>query len=171
MTPGRTADEAGPDDREPAEARAVDAALAAANVLMRVAARSVLEVEDLVTTPQLRVLMLIALSGPQNLGAVAAELGVHASNATRTCEKLVQAGLIVRSEDASDRRYTLVALTPRGTELVEHVLGRRRAAMQEVLAAMPGDDRALVASAFERFAAAAGGEPTRDGRFLLAMGS
>ena len=150
---------------------AVDAALAAANVMMRVAARSVLEVEDLVTTPQLRVLMLIALSGPQNLGAVAAELGVHPSNATRTCEKLVQAGLILRSEDTTDRRYTLVALTPSGSHLVEHVLERRRAAMQEVFAGMSDDDRSLTAAAFERFAAAAGGEPTRDGRFLLSLGS
>ena len=150
---------------------AVDAALAAANVMMRVAARSVLEVEDLVTTPQLRVLMLIALSGPQNLGAVAAELGVHPSNATRTCEKLVQAGLILRSEDTTDRRYTLVALTPSGSELVEHVIERRRAAMQEVLDGMSDDDRSLVATAFERFAAAAGGEPTHDGRFLLSLGS
>ncbi|MGO4276974.1 hypothetical protein AB4Z22_45290, partial [Paenibacillus sp. TAF58] len=59
--------------------RAADAALSAANVMMRVAARSVSEVEDQVTTPQLRVLMMIAASGPQNLGAVAAELGVHPS--------------------------------------------------------------------------------------------
>jgi len=153
------------------DARAVDAALAAANVMMRVAARSVLEVEDLVTTPQLRVLMLVALSGPQNLGAVASELGVHPSNATRTCEKLVQAGLILRAEDPSDRRYTLVELTEPGRELVEHVLSRRRAAMQEVFAAMSEGDRAQTAAAFARFAEAAGGEPTRDGRFLLSLGS
>lgn len=153
------------------DSHAVDAALAAANVMMRIAARSVLEVEDLVTTPQLRILMLIALSGPQNLGAVAAELGVHPSNATRACEKLVQAGLILRSEDATDRRYTLVALTTRGTELVQSVIDHRRSAMQEVFAAMPAEDQALVASAFRRFADAAGGEPTRDGRFVLAMGS
>jgi DNA-binding MarR family transcriptional regulator len=152
-----------------AETQAVDAALAAANVMMRVAARSVVEVEDVVTTPQLRVLMLIAASGPQNLGAVAAELGVHPSNATRTCDKLVQAGLIARSDDPVDRRYVQLALTADGSALVRQVLAHRRNAMAEVFALMPEDDRLRVAAAFERFAEAAGGEPIRDGRFVFAF--
>lgn len=152
-----------------ADLHAIDAALSAANVMMRVAARSVLEVEDIVTTPQLRVLMLIAASGPQNLGAVAVELGVHPSNATRTCERLVQAGLIVRSDDPDDRRYARLALTEAGEALVDHVLDQRRAAMAQVFAAMDADERALVASAFERFAEAAGGEPIRDGRFTFGL--
>ncbi|MEO7018152.1 MAG: MarR family transcriptional regulator [Leifsonia sp.] len=153
-----------------AEVPAIDAALAAANVMMRVAARSVLEVEDIVSTPQLRVLMLIAGAGPQTLGAVATELGVHPSNATRTCEKLVQAGLIVRSDHPADRRYLQLALTADGSALVEHVLDQRRSAMADVFSAMPEDDRRAVAGAFERFAAAAGGEPITDGRFAFGLG-
>jgi DNA-binding MarR family transcriptional regulator len=149
--------------------QAIDAALAAANVMMRVAARSVLEVEDIVTTPQLRVLMLISASGPQNIGSVAAELNVHPSNATRTCEKLVQSGLILRSDDPSDRRYVQLELTTRGGELVEHVLAERRAAMAEVLANLSTDDQANVMSAFELFATAAGSEPTHDGRFAFTL--
>jgi DNA-binding MarR family transcriptional regulator len=149
--------------------QAIDAALAAANVMMRVAARSVFEVEDLVTTPQLRVLMLISASGPQSIGAVAAELDVHPSNATRTCEKLVQAGLILRSDDPADRRYVQLALTTRGDELVEHVLSERRAAMADVFANLSPDDQANVSAAFELFAAAAGSEPTHDGRFAFTL--
>lgn len=145
----------------------LNAALAAANVMMRVAARSVLDVEDIVTTPQLRVLMLIAAFGPQNLGAVAVELGVHPSNATRTCEKLVQAGLIVRSDDPADRRYIHLELTKEGSAVVDRVLTERRDAMADVFANMSPEDAASVASAFEIFARAAGGEPTRDGRFAF----
>jgi DNA-binding MarR family transcriptional regulator len=150
-------------------AQAVDAALAAANVMMRVAARSVFEVEDVVNTPQLRVLMLIYSSGPQNISSVAAELGVHASNATRTCEKLVQARLILRSDHPADRRYVHLELTPAGTKLVQHVLSERKSAMAEVFAAMTDDEQAMVAAAFETFAIAAGGVPTRDGRFALSL--
>ncbi|GAP55516.1 transcriptional regulator, MarR family protein, partial [Arthrobacter sp. Hiyo6] len=61
----------------------VDAVLRAANVLLRVVAQSVVEVEDVVTSPQLRVRVLIATRGPQNPGAVATHLGVHPSNSTR----------------------------------------------------------------------------------------
>ena len=152
-----------------AETRAIDAALAAADVMLGVAARSVLEVEDLVSTPQLRVLMLIAASGPQNLGAVAAELDVHPSNATRTCEKLVQAGLIVRSDHPDDRRFIHLELTEAGSDLVDHVLAQRRRAIAEVFAQLAEDDRGPVASAFERFVEAAGGVPSHDGRFAFGL--
>lgn len=154
-----------------AAVRAVDAALSAANVMMRVAARSVFEVEDRVTTPQLRVLMMIAATGPQNLGAVATELGVHPSNATRACEKLVRAGYIVRSDHPTDRRYIRLELTEAGDDLVNHVLDQRRSAMAQVLESLPEDDQKRVAAAFEIFASAAGGEPIHDGRFAFSLNS
>ena len=146
-----------------------DATLAAANVLLRIAARSVLEVEEIVSTPQLRVLIFIAANGPQNLGAVAAELGIHPSNATRTCERLVQSGLVARTEDQSDRRYVQLALTKTGQALVNQVLDQRRSAMSAVLAQMNVKDRAAVAAAFRLFAEAAGGSGTEDGRFVFSL--
>lgn len=145
----------------------IDAAMAAANVMLRVAAQSVVEVEDRVTTPQLRVLMLVEMSGPQSLTDVATELGVHASNATRTCDKLVRAGLITRSEDPNDRRYARIDLTGSGRGLVEHVLGRRRHAMAEVLGHLAEPDRHAVGAALRTFAEAAEGRPIMDGRFTF----
>ncbi|WP_052206919.1 MarR family winged helix-turn-helix transcriptional regulator [Sinomonas humi] len=145
----------------------VDAVLRAADVLLRVAAKSVMEVEDVVTSPQLRVLVLIALRGPQNLGAVARELGVHASNATRTCERLVLAGLVSRREDPADRRFLQLDLTPEGRNLVETVIEHRRRAIAEVLQRVPPDARESVATAMAAFADADGGQGTQDGRFTL----
>lgn len=154
-------------DAQNVELHDVDAALLAADVMMGVAARSVLEVEDIVTSPQLRVLVTIATRGPQNLGEIAAELGVHASNATRTCEKLVHAGLIGRDEDPTDRRFIRLTLTPQGTALVDQVIGHRRAALSEVLSAMEPRDRAKATEAFRAFARAAGQPHGDDGRFTL----
>ncbi|WP_334172580.1 MarR family transcriptional regulator [Sinomonas sp.] len=149
----------------------VEAVLRAADVLLRVAAKSVVEVEDVVTSPQLRVLVLIAFQGPQNLGAVARELGVHASNATRTCERLVVAGLLSRREDPSDRRFLQLDLTPQGRELVESVIEHRRRAIAEVLERVPAGSRESVAEAMAAFADADGGPGTEDGRFTLGLGS
>ncbi|WP_246036202.1 MarR family winged helix-turn-helix transcriptional regulator [Sinomonas susongensis] len=149
----------------------VEAVLRAADVLLRVAAKSVMEVEDLVTSPQLRVLVLIAFQGPQNLGAVARELGVHASNATRTCERLVVAGLLSRREDPSDRRFLQLSLTAKGRDLVETVIEHRRRAIAEVLERVPAESREVMASAMAAFAEAAGWEGTADGRFTLGLGS
>ncbi|WP_092612110.1 MarR family winged helix-turn-helix transcriptional regulator [Raineyella antarctica] len=148
----------------------VEAVLKAADVLLRVAARSVVEVEDRVTSPQLRVLVLVALRGPQNLGAVARELGVHASNATRTCDRLVSAGLLSRREDLVDRRYVQLDLTEAGRALVGTVLDHRRRAIADVLERMPAASRNDVAEAMDSFAAAAGGEGIEDGRFTLGSG-
>lgn len=145
----------------------VDAALLAADVMMGVAARSVLDVEDLVTSPQLRVLVTIATHGPRNLGEIAAELGVHASNATRTCDKIVRAGLLARSEDPADRRFVRLSLTKAGTALVERVITHRRTALAEVFAAMPADERDAAANGFRAFARAAGVRGDADGRFTL----
>ncbi|WP_427170258.1 hypothetical protein [Arthrobacter sp. 92] len=77
----------------------VDAVLRAANVLLRVVAQSVVEVEDVVTSPQLRVRVLIATRGPQNPGAVATHLGVHPSNSTRICDRLVNAVVMGRAPE------------------------------------------------------------------------
>jgi DNA-binding MarR family transcriptional regulator len=150
--------------------REVQAVMAAADVLLRVVARSVAEVEDTVNSPQLRVLVLIHSRGPQNLGGVAAELGVHASNATRICDRLVAAGLLERREDPADRRYIRLELTAKGKELVNSVLEHRRQAIAEVISRMPAGRRPALASALEAFADAAGGRGTSDGRFTLAAG-
>lgn len=150
-------------------ARDVDAALQAADVMLRVAARSVAEVEDIVTSPQLRVLVMIATRGPQTVGNLATELGVHASNATRTCEKLVRAGWIQRMEDPADRRFVRVDLTRAGGELVERVIEHRRAALAEVLAEMDPDERSVAVASFRAFARAADDLPNADGRFTLLL--
>lgn len=151
--------------------REVEAVMRAADTLLRVVARSVAEVEDVVNTPQLRVLVLIHTRGPQNLGRVAAELGVHASNATRICDRLVAAELLERREDPADRRYVRLELTGKGKSLVDSVLDHRRQAIAEVISRMPSGRRPALAAALEAFAAAAGGQGTSDGRFTLGGGT
>ena len=75
----------------------VDAVMLAARVLVAVVARSVAEVEAVVTLPQLRILMLVTTRGQINLGTVAEALGVHPSNASRACDRLVYgAGLLAQ---------------------------------------------------------------------------
>ncbi|WP_348788229.1 MarR family transcriptional regulator [Leifsonia sp. NPDC080035] len=154
-------------DATPENLHEVDAALLAADVMMGVAARSVMDVDDIVTSPQLRVLVTVATRGPQNLGEIATELGVHASNATRTCDKLVRAGLLARTENPTDRRFVRLTLTRKGTALVDRVIDHRRAALATVLEAMDPAERAAAADGFRAFALAAGVRQGADGRFTL----
>ncbi len=139
----------------------VEAVMAAARVLVAVSARSVAAVEDVVTLPQLRVLVLVASRTAPNLGAVANGLGVHPSNATRAVDRLVSAGLLDRSDDRTDRRNLVLTLTAKGQGLVDHVMDQRRAAIAAILDRMPPARRRSLVPVMRAFAEA-GGE-TADG--------
>ena len=148
-TPGGQ-DIAGPSTEE------VDAVVLATRVLVAVTAQSIISVEDRVTLPQFRVLVMIASRGRQNLGSVARGLGVHASNVTRLCDRLVEAGLIQRSDDPADRRNLVLGLTAAGDQLVKDVTNQRRAAIASVLTKMSPQLRNDLVPVLRGFAQAAG---------------
>lgn len=137
----------------------VEAVMAATRVLVAVSAQSVAAVDDVVTLPQLRVLVMVASRGGLNLGAVAAGLGVHPSNATRAVERLVVAGLLHRRDDPNDRRNLVLELSADGRALVERVMDDRRAAIAEILQEMPPARRRALVPVLRAFAAAAGEVP------------
>jgi len=92
---------------------------------------------------------------PLTLGAVAEGLGVHPSNATRTCDRLVSAGLLDRRDDPSDRRQLQLTLTRKGQRMVESVLEHRRAAIERVMAKMAPASAARLGTALRDFLVAA----------------
>jgi DNA-binding MarR family transcriptional regulator len=138
------------------EAEQVDAVLRASRALIGIAAASMAGVDDIVTVPQFRVLVMVYTRGPLNLAAVAAELDVNPSNASRTCDRLLKAGLLDRREDLDDRRNVTLTLTAEGRRLVGKVTRQRRVAIQRVLRAMPVAEREALTDALAAFADAAG---------------
>ena len=133
--------------------------MAAARVLVAVVASSLAEVEDQVSLPQLRVLVMLAIHGPLNLVAVAQGLGVHPSNATRTVERLVVGGLVDRRDVPTDRRNVSLTLTEQGQALVDSVFERRRVGIEAIVERMPEAKRKALPNALESFAVAAGELP------------
>jgi DNA-binding MarR family transcriptional regulator len=128
----------------------------ASRALVGIAAASIADVVDIVTVPQLRVLVMVATRGPLNLAAVAAGLDVSASNASRICDRLLKAGLLDRRDLPSDRRHITLTLTEAGQALVDKVLDHRRSAVERVLRDMSAHDRKQLAEALDLFATAAG---------------
>jgi DNA-binding MarR family transcriptional regulator len=139
----------------------IDAVRLASRVLVAVTATSLTSVEDRVTLPQFRILVILASRGPQNLRSVAQGLGVIPSAATRLCDKLVSAGLIHRTVDPADRRYLKLRLSPDGYQLVQSVTDQRSTAIATVLAKMPSRLRNDLLPALRAFAEAAGEVPER----------
>ncbi|MEE2034910.1 MarR family transcriptional regulator [Rhodococcus sp. CC-R104] len=139
----------------------------ASRALVGIAAASVAEVEDTVTMPQLRILVLIGTHGPVNLAAVAETLEVNPSNASRAVDRLMKAGLLDRRDSPADRRNVHLTLTQAGAALVETVSSHRRRAIAAVLARMESEDRDALAVALRRFAATAGEPVDGDALTLL----
>jgi DNA-binding MarR family transcriptional regulator len=139
----------------------IEAVRLASRVLVAVTAQSLASVEDRVTLPQYRILVILASRGPQTMGSVAQSLGVTPSAATRMCDKLVSAGLIHRSDDPADRRYLVLRLTTDGHQLVQSVIDQRSAAIATVLAKMPPRLCDDLLPALRAFADAAGEVPER----------
>lgn len=131
-----------------------NAAMRAARNFAGVIAQSVAQAEE-VTLPQLRVLVLAQRQHGLNNTAIAAALKVHLSNATRICDRLVQAGLLNRQESKIDRRRVELTLTTAGSRLVETVMDHRRAALIQILEALPAETHQTLASALDLFSDAA----------------
>jgi DNA-binding MarR family transcriptional regulator len=137
----------------------IDAVLTASRVLVAVAARSLAEVADEVTLTQYRALVVLASRGPQSLAALADELAVTASTASRLCDRLVRKRLVRRREDPRDRRAVRLALTPEGRALVDAVTERRRTEIADLLKGIPDEAQRSMVQALRLLGQAAGEVP------------
>ncbi len=127
----------------------VEALMVTSRILTAVVSRSLAEAGSSVTTPQLRVLVMLSTEGPLNLTAVAQSLGVNPSNASRTCDQLVEAGLVVRREDSEDRRSIALSLSPSGENLVERLMAHRRATFKRLVSKLGASERAALTAGLD----------------------
>jgi len=70
------------------------------------------------TMSQLKVVLLLFVSGPTRMGVIASELGVSLATATGVVERLVERGILLRESDAADRRVVLCRLSDEGEQLL-----------------------------------------------------
>ncbi len=134
------------------------AVLAASRLLVAVSARSLAEVEERVTLPQFRMLMVLFTRGATKLVALADHLQVAPSTAMRMVDRLIAAGLADRQTNPDSRRETLLCLTDEGRRTVEHVSARRRAEVAAIVERLAPHQRAALIEALTAFSEA-GGEP------------
>ena len=75
----------------------------------------------------------LADEGPQRLGALASAFGLDPSTITRQVQALEELGMASRETDQTDRRASILDLTPQGRETLERTREHRRARLQEAL--------------------------------------
>lgn len=136
-----------------------EALLTASRALVAVAARSLASVDESITLPQYRVLVVLAARGPQVMGQLAEALDVHQSTATRVCDRLVGKGLVDRATGRHSRREVEIDLTAEGARIVREVSRVRRADIERIVTRIPVALRAATLEALDAFNSAAGEVP------------
>ncbi|WP_329140804.1 MarR family winged helix-turn-helix transcriptional regulator [Streptomyces sp. NBC_00670] len=135
------------------------AVLTASRLLVAVSARSLAEVEDRITLPQFRMLVVLSTRGATKLVVLAELLQVAPSTAMRMVDRLIAAGLAERRVNPGNRRETLLTLTDEGRQVVDHVMARRRQEVTGIVRRLTSGQRATLIEALTAFNEA-GGEPS-----------
>jgi len=78
------------------------------------------------SSTQIQILMRLHFNGSCDVTEIGNHAGITNAAASQTVERLVQMGLLTRSEDPSDRRVKRITLAPKGHSLVEEGIEARR---------------------------------------------
>jgi DNA-binding MarR family transcriptional regulator len=92
-----------------------------------------------VTVEQFHVLRYVR-RGLKSVSDLADARNISRPAVSQAVEVLVHKGLLTRTQDATDRRYVALALTPEGHALLDAVFGRTRAWMAERMGGMTRQD-------------------------------
>ena len=81
------------------------------------------------TMSQLKVFVLLFITGQSRMSDIASELGVSLATATGVVDRLVERNLLIRNGDPNDRRVVLCQLSNEGEKLIRDLwqLSQKRA--------------------------------------------
>jgi DNA-binding MarR family transcriptional regulator len=150
---------AGPEGRVDDPERVVAALLTASRLLVAIAAKSLAAVEEALTLPQYRLLVILDSRGPSSLARLAEALDVNPSTALRMVERLSAAGMLEKAANPARRREVQLRLTGAGWQTVRQVTDYRRTELSRIVAAMPAQERGRLVAALEAFTDAGGEVP------------
>jgi MarR family transcriptional regulator, organic hydroperoxide resistance regulator len=97
-------------------------------------------IELKMTIAQLKSMFFIAAKGKTNFKKLADALGVTPPNITGIIDRLVEQGLVSRTENAEDRRIMLLQVTEKGQELVDNLQENKYHKMRNLMTNMSEDE-------------------------------
>lgn len=120
--------------------------------------------EAAVTLPQILLLSRIDRRGSAPMSDLAEESSASGAALSQMIERLAQQDLIVRADDAADRRRKTIRTTPRARNLLRKLAGARSADYELGLRSVAPELRALMTSVLEAVAASLEGTSGSDRR-------
>jgi DNA-binding MarR family transcriptional regulator len=85
------------------------------------------------TVAQLRVLLLLYTEGQSRMSSIASALGIAVPTATGIVDNLVKKDLVIRNDDATDRRVVICTLSPKGQKIITLIWAQGQQQMKRLL--------------------------------------
>lgn len=101
------------------------------------------------TSPQARLLLILAVTEGENQGFYAERLEVEPISLTRMIDRMEESGLIERRRDPADRRIWRLFLTERAIQLIDQAKDSLRGLEEEMLAGFDAPQRQALAEMLE----------------------
>jgi DNA-binding MarR family transcriptional regulator len=102
-----------------------------------------------VTISQLKVILLLFISGPLRMGDIASELEVSMATATGVIDRLVERGMLIRDGDPEDRRVVLCRLSDEGEKLLSGMWKLSKDQLAKLWGAMTTPQLVVIAEALQ----------------------
>lgn len=96
---------------------------------------------------QVNILMRLVHEGSAGVSEIGEKMGFTNAAASQAVDRLVQMGLVERTEDPQDRRARRLELTPKGRELIEKGIEARSKWVEAVTDSLTPEQQARVVSA------------------------
>jgi DNA-binding MarR family transcriptional regulator len=96
---------------------------------------------------QINILMRLVHRGSTSVSEVGEQLGITSAAASQAVDRLVQLGLIVRTEDPEDRRAKQLALTQKGRDLIDQGVEARSKWVEGVTDTLSSEQQNMIISA------------------------
>lgn len=104
--------------------------------------------------PQFMILMHAHYRESCGITDLSEKMDISTAAVSQLVDKLVQADLLIRSEDPHDRRAKQVTLSPNGRKLIEQGIQERYRWVDELESSLTAEDKAKIAGALEIMAQA-----------------
>jgi DNA-binding MarR family transcriptional regulator len=98
---------------------------------------------------QIGALFWVFHKGNCAISDIGEELGVTSAAASQLLERLVQQGLILRSEDPVDRRMKQIVLTDQGRQVLQESIAARQSWVGNLAGVLSENERAQVVAALQ----------------------
>ncbi|MEQ3553012.1 MarR family winged helix-turn-helix transcriptional regulator [Pseudonocardia nematodicida] len=102
-------------------------------------------VDDVLTGPQFAVLSAIRAYPDSDQSSLAGAVALDTSTMADVCRRMERRGLIARAESPHDARRKILSLTADGATALDEITRRTRRLDQELLAAVPEEQRGDIA--------------------------